>query len=387
MLFRNSFDVAIIGGGPAGANAAFALARRGVAVVILEKEPLPRYKTCGGGVVRRAIQLLPFEVDEAVEVKCRAIDINFLDAGLHFSVVREKPVISMAMRSRFDFLLVSEAVRSGAVLWQDCGALDLSKKEDHVEIHTPRGPLTVRFAVLAAGAGDRLAQKAGWAEPLHPVPALEWEVYLDGRSLERFQRAPRFDFGVVSRGYGWIFPKRDHLSAGVLSFLGSSANLNRCLKEYLQKIGITSIQKAERHGFVFPARPRRDSFAKGRLLLAGDASGLVDPITCEGITSALRSGQLAAEALLESRFDPEEAGRIYDRRIRGEILAEHRLAWILSRLLYRCPRLSRWLFRSHGPALCEAMTDVFTGERSYSEVLLEWRQYRELLEGLTNCKA
>ena len=111
---QHKYDVIIIGAGVAGASAAYELANRGVNVIVLEKEKLPRYKTCGGGVVHRAIEKLPFSTNGVVERNFNTIDIYDHESDLFFKVTREKPVITMMMRADLDNLIISKAVKKGA---------------------------------------------------------------------------------------------------------------------------------------------------------------------------------------------------------------------------------------------------------------------------------
>src|SRR5690348_15109019 len=110
-------DVAIVGAGPAGAAAALALRGKGLRVGIIEKATLPRYKTCGGGVLRRAAALLPVDFQSVIERECRAAELVHHTPALRFVCRREQPVISMVMRDRFDHLLVRHAEQGGAKLF------------------------------------------------------------------------------------------------------------------------------------------------------------------------------------------------------------------------------------------------------------------------------
>ena len=110
------FDVAIIGSGPSGASAAFKLAENGISTVIIEKETLPRYKTCGGGFVYRGRRKMPFDVSSVVDREFHKIDIYFNKAGLHLSSEREEPIISMIMRDEFDNLIVEKSKALGVTL-------------------------------------------------------------------------------------------------------------------------------------------------------------------------------------------------------------------------------------------------------------------------------
>src|SRR5258707_7947779 len=214
---HNKYDVAVMGGGPAGSTAARVLSTNGIRVVVIEKAVIPRYKTCGGGIVGRAIQALPFSLDRTLQHSCFTVDLNCLDAGLHFTSNRNDPIISMVMRDEFDAMLLARASDAGADLLPACVVNDVRQDSDGVKLTTDRGEFVARFLIAADGAMSGIARKAGWSERLHVVPALEYEVYVDEELMQQYYRRARFDFGVVPNGYAWVFPKNDHLSIGVLT--------------------------------------------------------------------------------------------------------------------------------------------------------------------------
>ena len=383
----NSCEVAIVGSGPAGSSAALALAREGVQVTILEKESLPRYKTCGGGIVGRARRLLPFGIHEVVEQQCYTAELNLPLDGFHFSTVRSEPIVSMTMRENFDFLLLGAAQNAGARLRAPCQVLEVQLKQDEVVLSTSKGPVSAQFVLAADGARSRVADSSGWTHRPKLIPALECEVRVSDRVLERFRGRARFDFNLVPSGYAWVFPKAHHLSVGVLTTRPGAANLNRCLEKYLGLIDITPIERLERHGFVIPIGPRKGPLARKRVLLTGDAAGLADPVTGEGITYAMRSGQLAAKALLDAELRMENVEGLYEASLASEILSELRLGRVLARLIYKHPSVCRRLFRWQGQRLCEAMTNVLMGDTDYGELLstpahylklFDWRRKRDV---------
>jgi flavin-dependent dehydrogenase len=132
-LLQSSHDVLVVGSGPAGSAAALKLAGAGARVAVIEKERLPRYKTCGGGIVRRAARLLPIDLSSAVERHCHAAEMRLLDAGLGYSVRREEPILSTAMRADFDFLLLSAARDAGAEVRFPCEVRGMAARNGLVE--------------------------------------------------------------------------------------------------------------------------------------------------------------------------------------------------------------------------------------------------------------
>lgn len=376
----NCHDVLVVGSGPAGASAAHFLAAGGMKVALLEKHDLPRYKTCGGGVVYRALRLLPFDIHDAVERHCHRAELNMEMDNLHFSTVRQKPIVTMTMRERFDFGIVEAARKEGAKVYSRCSVIDVQSGREQVELATNRGPFRGRFVVAADGAMSSVARCAGWGRIRHHLmPALECEVQIGDKEHRKFSEAARFDFAAVPCGYGWVFPKHEHLSIGVLNSGRSRLNLNRSFDGYLNRVGISSVKSIERHGFVIPVGSGDISLVKNRVILTGDAAGLADPITGEGITFAIRSGQLAADALLKGDLRQEAVGRIYSHSVSSEILSELRWGRALAKLTYGSSRLRSFIFSRYGQKLCEAMTDVLMGERTYGEMVRDPRNYLKLL--------
>jgi geranylgeranyl reductase family protein len=375
----NSCEVVIIGSGPAGASAAFCLANAGVKVVVLERASLPRYKTCGGGVAARALRLLPFNIRDAVERECFAAEMNLHDAGLHFETRRKHPIIAMTMRERFDYLLLAAAGEAGAHIQPSCAVLDVFPHSERVDLRTSTGPLSARFVIAADGATGSVARKANWPDNRRLIAALEYEVFVDDNLFEQFTRSARFDVGSVPYGYGWVFPKKEHLSIGVLTMRGGSTNLNEGFQSYLRFLGITSPRGMKRHGSLIPVTARSRPFASGRILLTGDAAGFVDPLTCEGITFAIQSGQIAARSLVGGGLRAEAVSSAYDLEIAARILPELNAARRLATVLYDYPKLRNIFFRLYGQRFSEVVTDVFTGDRTYRGLINNPANYFKLL--------
>jgi len=179
----------------------------------------------------------------------------------------------------------------------------------------------------------------------------------------------------MEAGYGWVFPKREHLSCGILTTERGVGGLREGLERYLARVGLPSPSADELHGYVIPVVPRRAGFVRGRVLLVGDAAGLADPLTGEGISIGIWSGDLAAKAL--ARREPDPAA--YVRALRRELLSELRIARALAWVVYRRPGLARSLLRRRGKAFTERLTDVFLGERTYASLVRRPSSYLSLL--------
>ena len=373
------FDIAVVGAGPAGCSAAMALARNGYAVLLLEKAKLPRYKTCGGGILARAFKLLPPIAESVVECSFRSVALNFPHTEMNFVARRPQPLVYMTMRADLDCLLARQAEKEGVQLVESCVVKSVNIQNDCVEIISQRESYRAKFVIAADGVHSATAKAAGWAELPALAPALEHEIYVAEEDFARFSQMPRFDFNAMEAGYAWVFPKRTHLSVGILSTHRVCPDLQTKLADYLQWLGITRIQKIEKHGYLIPLAPRRGPLARGRVLLAGDAAGLVDPVTAEGITHAILSGQLAATAVTEGRLDANKVSAIYQSLLEKNILAELRTSRFLARILYHYPRIRNGAFRLNGQKLCDFVTNVIMGEANYHAAVKRPSNYLKLL--------
>jgi geranylgeranyl reductase family protein len=361
----SAYDAAVVGGGPAGSAAALALARRGLKVALVEREPMPRYKTCGGGVARRAAQLSGLDLGPAVERDCRRVAIHVHDPDRRFLMTREEPLIRMTMRDRLDYLLVETAVRAGAELLAPCRVNAVTTSGRRVRLGTEHGTVWADFVVAADGALGDVARLAGWPDDRRSIPALEYEITVHDAALERLADEPRFDVGGVPHGYAWVFPKATHLSVGVLSMRRGARDLHEQLERYLRLVGIVAPLDVKRHGFVIPVRPRSGPLVRERIVLVGDAAGFADPLTAEGISYAIRSGQLAAEAIAQAEGEEIRARDCYHAGLREEILPELRASRMVAALLYDYPRGRRWLFWRYGQSGVETLAGPLLGDSGY----------------------
>ena len=377
-MSRRNWDIAVVGAGPAGASAALALAASGISVVVLERQPYPRYKVCGGGITGRAMRELA-GIKLPVEHYCHRVELNLLDCGLSFSDTRAEPLVSMVMRDDFDAALMTAATDAGATLIDDSPVIHVEPDEAGVAITTQRGSLRASLVILADGALSPLARSRNFPDGRRMMPALEWEVPVDDRTLGRFHDTARFDFGLVTDGYAWIFPKNRHLSVGLGALDGRRSNLPQILQNYLNRLNIHPTDQILRRGSLIPVSPRRGPFARERLLLIGDAAGLTDPLTGEGITFSIRSGRLAAAAIISGELNPPAVAARYEQALQEQILTEIRYGTLLAALLYRMPAWRRWIFSRRGARLTHRMCDVITGEASYHEIFRRTSAWWRLL--------
>jgi geranylgeranyl reductase family protein len=358
-------DVAIVGSGPAGGAAALELAGRGLRVGIIEKATPPRYKTCGGGVLWRAVKALSVDIRSAVDRECQVAELVHHDPGLRFLCRRDHAIVSMVMRDRFDHLLIASALaRGGVELHSGTTVRDVVVDAERVRLDTDRGVFAARYVIAADGVTSVIARKTNRPALRNIVPALECEVTYAASTMAPLMETARFDFGLVPAGYGWVFPKRDHLSIGVGTTRRGAANLPDYYSRYLSALGLPPPETEERHGYMIPCRPRAGMFELPRVLFVGDAAGLADPVTAEGITGAVLSGQLAARAI-RAHDDVAAVQPTYEKTLHRALLADLRIARWLAWLLYERPRWCALLLSRQGAGMSELMTRIVCGETTY----------------------
>lgn len=360
------FDVAIIGSGPSGASTAFYLAKKGISTVIIEKETLPRYKTCGGGFVFRGRKNMPFDISEVIEKEFFEVDTYF-GTKLHFKSKKvEKPIISMIMRDAFDHLIIKKAQGLGVTLLENHKLTGLNFDQENIVLKTSQSEISAKFVIAADGVLSPTAKLAGWKEDTRRlIPALEYEVEVPKEDFERLSKEVRFDIDAVPSGYAWSFPKKSHLSLGVLTTKRSKINLKEYYAKYLKKIGISTIVSESQHGFQIPIAPRTDGFFKNNVFLIGDAAGFADPIFAEGISNAILSGKYVAEALIESGLNSEKATELYTKKLQIKLLPELNTGRELAKYFYTNNPLRTLLLKKYGQRMGDLMVDVFIEERPF----------------------
>jgi flavin-dependent dehydrogenase len=235
--------------------------------------------------------------------------------------------------------------------------------------------------IAADGVTSTIARELKLPALRGVVPALECEARYPADIAAPLADAARFDFGLVPAGYGWVFPKRTHLSIGVGTTRRGAANLPAQYEHYMRALGLTRASAEERHGYMIPCRPRERLFDTPRVLLVGDAAGLADPVTAEGITAGILSGQLAARAIRAGLDDPRSVNRRYSASLHEALLRDLRVARTLAWLLYERPRWCAALLRRHGRGMSELMTRIVTGESTYREAVTRPAHYLRLLVG------
>lgn len=312
----DEYDVAVVGAGPAGASAARAAAGAGARTVLLEKADLPRYKTCGGGLIGPTLAHLPGDPPARIDVH----RVSFtLRGGAPLERAEAAPVLRTAARTELDDWLARAAASAGAEVRTRCGVTGWQRAGDVVELATEQGPVRARTVVAGDGTSSRLAREVG-VRLARVDLGLEVELAV-GALGARWADRVHLDWGPLPGSYGWVFPKGDSLTVGVIAARGNPAQTRGYLADLLRRQGLTGVRVLHDSGHLTRCRTPDSPLGAGRVLLAGDAAGLLEPWTREGISFAVRSGLLAGAVAARGGAQDDGALQARYRSAVGEELA------------------------------------------------------------------
>jgi flavin-dependent dehydrogenase len=353
-------NIAIVGGGPAGAMCGQSLASRGYNVTIYD-EHLAWEKPCGGGLTHKALQAYPFLLNGPHPKKLiRTVElISSKGHRAHLSL--DRPIVIYS-RAVLNGLLLERAEAAGCrVIRSRVSRLETAG--ERVQLVVGESRAEADFVVIAAGARNSLLPGT------LPLSRHDLEMTLgyfvpaqaEGISVKFLQRF---------EGYLWSFPRCDHLSVGICGSMAkhTSQELRRHLHTFMESERIPK-EGARFYSHVLPS-PRQQTLSARRVVgknwaLVGDAAAWVDPITGEGLFYAMRSGELLAESLAARK--PSE----YPARIRSAFSTDLEFATRIARRFYRgrflggavATRMIQFIERS--PTFRALMADLFAGSQNY----------------------
>jgi geranylgeranyl reductase family protein len=364
------FEIAIVGAGPAGAWAACSLSRRGASVLLIDPSH-PREKPCGGGVTGRALEFVAstIDVERLPSVVVRRARFSASSTTREATVPLDEDALVVASRAEFDGLLLDAAHRAGAHVL-DARVTDVRFDGQQWNIETTAGTRRARFLIGADGANSLIRRR------------LVGQFRRDQLSIA----TGFFVHGVTSQeilleliadppGYIWSFPRPTHLAIGVCAQADATNafKLRQGVAEWISRRHLAEGARLQPYSWPIPSLSARDfealKPASDRCCLVGDAAGLVDPVTREGIYFALQSAQFAADAIAE---DGPDVARRYIDRVRDQIAVELARAARLKAAFFR-PQFTSSMIEAlrHSEGIRATMRDLVAGRQEY--ISLKWR--------------
>jgi geranylgeranyl reductase family protein len=347
------FDVLVAGAGPAGSATAIHLARAGASVLLVERARFPRDKPCGGGLTGRALRHLPCAVDPVVE---HVVDHMVVRVGYGRKLGRRssEPLIDMTQRRRLDLHLAEQAAAAGAEFRDGVAVERVEIDDEGVTAQVDGASVRASFLVGADGANGVVAKAAGLGGGIVRGVALEGNIPWSVLGRESYDRTAWVELGVVRGGYGWVFPKGDHANLGVGGWMTEGPKLRGHLDRLAGEHGVDPTALEGVRGHRLPMRELGAPAARGRVLLVGDAAGLVDPLSGDGIYEAFVSAQLASAAILDGR--PEN----YEEALSAALDRHAAASWKAKRAAERYPRACLWALRA--PGVFDAVAGLLRGD-------------------------
>jgi geranylgeranyl reductase family protein len=363
------WDVAIIGAGPAGLAAASAAARAGARTVVLERAEHPRYKTCGGGLT--GISLAAVDgMTVPVRDETRAVTFT-LGGKREFTRTHETPILAMVRREEFDDALRRRAEADGAVVLQRSPVRAISQDGWQASARLADGT-TVTAAVLvgADGSAGVCAKQVGVRTGQVDL-GLEVEIDVPEPVRAAWHQRVLLDWGPMPGSYAWVFPKDDRLTVGVIAARGQGESTRSYLRAFLDRHQLGSFPRLHDSGHLTRCRTADSPLRRARVLVAGDAAGLLEPWTREGISFALRSGALAGAVAAAAAREPapliEEALQRYELGVQQDLIPQMQAGRRLYAAFYRHPGvLHRGLASTWG---WHIFTKFCRGETSFAAVM------------------
>jgi geranylgeranyl reductase family protein len=346
-------DVLVVGAGPAGSAAALRLARGGANVLLADRARFPRDKPCGGGVTGRALRHAPCAIGPVVEDVVHTFELR-LRYGRSFERRSKRPLVLMTQRRRLDEHLAEQAAAVGARFVDAARVEDVAADNGHVTARVAGRRVRASIVVGADGANGVVTRAAGLGDGISHGVALEGNASWDWLPAERYRSRAVFEVGVVGGGYGWLFPKRDHANLGVGGWATEGPRLRARLARLSAAYGMPLDALTEVRGHRLPVRRPGAPVASGRILLVGDAAGLVDPLSGDGIYEAFVSARLAADAILTGELDGYQAA------LEAALDPHLHASWTAKRALDRHPQFCFWVARA--PRVFDVVAGLLRGD-------------------------
>lgn len=369
------YHVVVVGGGPAGASVARQAALKGLKVLLIEKQKIPRSKACAGLVSKKALDELDYPLPEDLTAR-KIKGVKLIDSRLNEYTRKTPRVIGRTVnRKDFDSYLVQKAREAGAELWDDCRFINLKEEKNGLVVETSHGRIVSSFLVGADGVYSQVAKKAGIRSKWNKWWDLGFTLYTDIPCQGDEERIdPEMaELYCVSYPFslGWLFHHGSHLNIGIGTAKMGEKKVFPLFKEWMARLARHKNLKITDYkikGYYLPAGGIKRPVYKGKAYLAGDAAGFVDSFSGEGIYFALKSGRYLAEEIYRGMEEnPEDIGARYTCRCYEDFLKEFRLSLATAVILGK--KKIPFQFVQYNPFLVDHIANIMENTGGYSLML------------------
>lgn len=354
-------------------------------VLLLEKCTFPRRKVCGGGLTHHAIKEIPYDISPVIHHEVDWGYVGFCGKKIG-RIHSDKQIAYLIDRATFDAHLLQKAVDEGAVCHQDQRVTRIKETSGEITVQTQNNEYHSRYLVGADGVNSLTARQLGLKTKRKTSLAYEARLSMPDHAIPPLIDSITFDFGTVLSGYGWIFPKRDHLNVGVFrSWPFTKTTKHQLLRFIRQHPVLRDLHLMDIRAHPGPQGGKKNNLHKGHALLTGDSANLADPWLGEGIYYALTSGRMAAEAMQahSAGLVPDLSG--YTRQVNDTIVSQFTYAKKIAFLVNCLPVINVRIFTA-SPILQNMVMDLLRGDRSHRQVWDDLKRHfpkiiQEVLKG------
>jgi len=381
-----SYDVAIIGAGPAGAVAAALCARSGLKTIIVEKKKLPRVKSCAGGITARAIRLLRdlnYINDQWFEKCVNRLMIHYPKTGESYELISKQPYLATVCRSDFDRKLAELAARSGAYLAESEAFVHYERETSgQLMVKTDKSEFCARILIGADGyysqVRKQMISETGSAISFPMMFGIECDVAIDQIRSLPLEHCHLFFNSGAHVNYGWAFPKKEVINIGIV--LDAEDNMKSLkslmpvqqIKWFLQKISGKNPDWIRIGAAPIPlfGKVLNPPIQNRNVFLVGDAAGFADAWTGEGIYFGVSSAIFAHQTIKSclSREKGLDYLSTYSKLCRKFIYPELRMSYWVAKMFQNMPSFYNYLMY---PKVRELFVPHTEGKISYPKALLK----------------
>jgi flavin-dependent dehydrogenase len=308
-----------------------------ISTAIIDKAIFPRHKTCASWVNTLAFSRFPYlkqELHNLVDTPFYGIRFYDQEISRHGTYSERKPSGYLTLRAKFDHGLARVAINAGATLYQGVRAVQIDEDKTGVQVKLSDGrTVRGRFLLGADGSSSQIARWSGlrksWRYDQYVLCANE-DVPYSPQAIERFYGST-FPLFVSLRfkgldGYGWVFPKREHICIGIGGRMSAGGNIRTITRAFVEearemKLIPEDLNISDPDYALDPAGAvhKMSSLTKSRTILIGDAAGFVSGTTGEGIYPGMVSGEIAAEVVHDSLVNGSSDVSAFNDRWRLEL--------------------------------------------------------------------
>jgi geranylgeranyl reductase family protein len=345
------YDVIIVGGGPAGSAAGRLSGQKGLRSVLFEKHRFPRYKACAGALSAQSLAYLGFDLPKHL------IERDVYGVRLHYrsSVIekhKDHRIATLVSRDSLDNYLLDKAKETGIEVHTGMKVDAFEEALDHITVYADGATYKAKFLIVSEGAHGHLKNKIRRADKKDEYSiCVVAEIPEKNEIIDKYiLDAVDIHLGIARGGYGWIFPHEGYFSVGIGGIARELVKPREVMRNFLVAHGFANEYELKSH--VIPVGGIERRIASNRVLLCGDSAGFADPFYGEGIAYAIRSGQLAVEAIIDYlEGNAETLSQEYKKRCERAFGYNLKNSFRLTKLVRRLPQIFFRVFTNNEEVL------------------------------------